>query len=79
MNVKNDNNALPQIINSIIEILHPVDKENIIFIENHKGNLTVIFLQDPRPEVLEVIKSMWIYWEFDQCYTFKVVSDYKQI
>ena len=79
MLVKNDNNAFPEIIESIIKLLHPEDKKNIISLENYKGILTIIFIEIPRPEVIDVIKSMWIYYEGDQCYTFKVVSDYKEI
>ena len=34
MLVKNDNNAFPEIIDSIIKLLHPEDKKNIISLEN---------------------------------------------
>lgn len=79
MLVINNQNAFPKIIDTIIDFLRNEDKNNIISIENHKGNLEIYFIKEPAKEVLTLIKGIWIYFECDQNYSFKVVSYYREI
>lgn len=79
MLVTNHQNGQPQIIEDILSFLEGENLDNIVSIENHKGDLTVVFYNHPKKLVLTIIKAIWYECEGSENYKFYVVSGIKEI
>jgi len=74
MIVLNERNAFPEIIESILNLAKPNDLDSIYSIKNHEGNLEVVFNNEPDSNFVNLITSIWFYFENNKDYSLKILT-----
>jgi hypothetical protein len=77
MIVQNERNAFPEIIESILNLAKPENLESIFSIKNHEGNLEIVFNDEPDSNFVNLITTIWFYFENNKNYSLKILKTYK--
>lgn len=77
MIVLNERNAFPEIIESILNLAKPENLESIFSIKNHEGNLEIVFNDEPDSNFVNLITTIWFYFENNKNYSLKILKTYK--
>jgi hypothetical protein len=73
----NERNAFPEIIESILNLAKLEDLESIFSIKNHEGNLEIVFNDEPDSNFVNLITTIWFYFENNKNYSLKILKTYK--